>query len=82
MALAVLTFALIGSPLALLLRTPQKLVPFFFSLLAVLGVFYPLTYGGVQLSRATEAPAWITVLSGNYVLLGMAIVMIAKLRMR
>ena len=27
MALAVLTFALIGSPLALLLRTPQKLVP-------------------------------------------------------
>ena len=82
MALAVLTFALIGSPLALLLRTPQKLVPFFFSLLAVLGVFYPLTYGGVQLSRATGAPAWLTVLSGNYVLLGMAIIMIVRLRMR
>lgn len=82
MALAVLTFALIGAPLALLLRTPQKLVPFFFSLLAVLGVFYPLTYGGVQLSRATGAPAWITVLSGNYILLAMAIGMILRLRTR
>ena len=82
MALAVLTFALIGAPLALLLRTPQKLVPFFFSLLAVLGVFYPLTYGGVQLSRATEAPAWITVLSGNYILLAMALGMILRLRAR
>ena len=82
MALAVLTFALIGAPLALLLRTPQKLVPFFFSLLAVLGVFYPLTYGGVQLSRATGAPAWLTVLSGNYILLAMAIGMILRLRTR
>lgn len=82
MALAVLTFAMIGAPLALLLRTPQKLVPFFFSLLAILGVFYPLTYGGVQLSRATGAPAWITVLSGNYILLAMAIGMILRLRAR
>ncbi len=82
MALAVLTFAMIGAPLALLLRTPQKLVPFFFSLLAILGVFYPLTYGGVQLSRATGAPAWITVLSGNYILLAMAVGMILRLRAR
>ena len=82
MAMAVLTFAMIGAPLALLLRTPQKLVPFFFSLLAILGVFYPLTYGGVQLSRATGAPAWITVLSGNYILLAMAIGMILRLRAR
>ncbi len=82
MALAVLTFAMIGAPLALLLRTPQKLVPFFFSLLAILGVFYPLTYGGVQLSRATGAPAWITVLSGNYILLAMAAGMILRLRAR
>ena len=82
MALAVLTFAMIGAPLALLLRTPQKLVPFFFSLLAILGVFYPLTYGGVQLSRAAGAPAWITVLSGNYILLAMAIGMILRLRAR
>ena len=82
MALAVLTFAMIGAPLALLLRTPQILVPFFFSLLAILGVFYPLTYGGVQLSRATGAPAWITVLSGNYILLAMAVGMILRLRAR
>ena len=82
MALAVLTFAMIGAPLALLLRTPQKLVPFFFSLLAILGVFYPLTYGGVQLSRATGAPAWITVLSGNYILLAMAVGMILRLTAR
>jgi len=82
MALAVLSFALIGSPLALLLRTPQKLVPFFFSLLAVLAIFYPLTYGGVQLSRATGAPAWLTVLSGNYLLLGLAFGMLLRLRLR
>ena len=82
MALAVLSFALLGSPLALLLRTNQRLVPFFFAVLAVLAVFYPLTYGGIQLSRATGAPAWITVLSGNYALILVSLGLIFRLRLR
>ena len=80
MALAVLTFSLLGFPIALLSRSSQKLVPFFFGILAVMALFFPLTYGGIQFSRATGAPAWATVMSGNYVLAAIALFLLSRLR--
>ncbi|MGE4632013.1 MAG: LptF/LptG family permease [Planctomycetota bacterium] len=80
MALAVLTFSLLGFPIALLSRSSQKLVPFFFGILAVMALFFPLTYGGIQFSRATGAPAWATVMSGNYVLAAIALFLLTRLR--
>jgi hypothetical protein len=79
MALAVLTFSLLGFPIALLLNTSQKLVPFFFGILAVMALFFPLTYGGIQFSRATGAPAWATVMSGNYILTAITLYLLWKL---
>lgn len=80
MALAVLTFSLLGFPIALLTRTTQKLVPFFFGILAVMALFFPLTYGGIQFTRATGVPAWTTVMSGNYVLAAIALYLLSRLR--
>ncbi|MDE0959995.1 MAG: LptF/LptG family permease [Planctomycetota bacterium] len=80
MALAVITFALLGFPLALILKRSQKLIPFFFGMLTVLVVFFPLTYGGIQMSRATGIPAWITVMSGNYAVLLISIGLMYRVR--
>ncbi len=80
MALAVLTFSLLGFPIALLLNTSQKLVPFFFGMLAVMALFFPLTYGGIQYSRASGFPAWATVMSGNYAIAAISMVLMLKLR--
>ncbi|NRA74716.1 MAG: LptF/LptG family permease, partial [Planctomycetes bacterium] len=80
MALAVLTFSMLGFPIALLLNTTQKLVPFFFGILAVMALFFPLTYGGIQVSRATGLPAWATVMSGNYVITVISLGLLLKLR--
>ncbi len=82
MALAVVTFSLLGFPISLTLRTSQKLLPFFFGMLTVMVFFFPLTYGGIQFTRATGAPAWATVMSGNYVLLLISFVMIYRVRTR
>ena len=82
MALSVISFALLGFPLALLLKRSQKLIPFFFSMLTVLVLFFPLTYGGIQFSRATGYPAWITVMSGNYVILLISCGLLYRVRAR
>jgi hypothetical protein len=51
-------------------------------MLTVMVFFFPLTYGGIQFTRATGAPAWATVMSGNYVLLLISFVMIYRVRTR
>ena len=82
MALSVISFALLGFPLALILKRSQKLIPFFFGMLTVLVIFFPLTYGGIQFSRATGYPAWITVMSGNYVILLISSGLLFRVRAR
>jgi len=82
MALAVISFSLLGFPLSLLLKRTQKLVPFFYGMMMVMALFFPLTYGGIQFSRATGAPASITVMSGNYTLFLISMLMLYKVRTR
>lgn len=82
MALSVLTFSLLGFPIALLLNTSQKLVPFFYGMLVVMALFFPLTYGGIQFSRVTDFPAWASVMSGNYVITLISLGLLWKLRNR
>ncbi len=75
---SIFTFALVGFPLVLLLRTSQKLVPFFAGMMLVIGVFYPMTFGGMELTRSLGLPAPITVMSGNYVLATLAMILMIK----
>lgn len=75
---SIFTFALVGFPLVLLLRTSQKLVPFFGGMMLVIGVFYPMTFGGMELTRSMGLPAPITVMSGNYALAALAVVLMIK----
>ncbi len=82
MALAVISFSLLGFPLSLLLKRTQKLIPFFYGMMMVMALFFPLTYGGIQFSRATGAPASITVMSGNYALFLISMLMLYKVRTR
>ena len=69
LALSVLTFGLLGFPIAVSFRHRHKMVPFFVGILLVVAVYYPLLLLGESLVKNFGLPASLSMLAGNIVLL-------------
>lgn len=81
-ALAALSFALIGFPVALTLRYRHRMVPLFISGMFVIVLYYPLLLAGQNLAQSGTIPASFGLLIGNFVLLGIAGALIWKMLFR
>ena len=82
MALAMLTFPLVGFPVSLTLRYRHRLVSFFFGNLIVMIVFHPLLVAGEALAEEGLLPAMISNSMSNFVLGIIAMILFGKLLWR
>ena len=79
MALAMLTFPLVGFPVSLTLRYRHRLVSFFFGNLIVMIVFHPLLVAGEALAEEGVLPAIVSNSMSNVVLGIIAMVLFGRL---